>query len=145
MSFVQSTAYYTYDIYPTYVHTYAHTYAHTLNHELTGGPNQIKNYSKHALLLCWPPDIKANSSACSMAHQCLKVYKGLYVIYIGEFFGRSMHAAFGLTGTFLSLCVSRSLSLSGLLSCCLNISLLCMCMRIYLRLCLYVYVWMKLT
>jgi len=43
-----------------------------------GGPEKIREYPDRALFLCWP-------DYCSpMASDCLKEYKGEYVIYIGE-------------------------------------------------------------
>ena len=46
-----------------------------------GGPEVLRDYATHTLFLCWPPYDN------HMAFNCLRYYKGNYVIYIGEGYG----------------------------------------------------------
>jgi hypothetical protein len=43
-----------------------------------GGPSVLSRYPDHTLLLCWPPYGKP------MAKDCLNLYKGNTVVYVGE-------------------------------------------------------------
>jgi hypothetical protein len=45
---------------------------------LKGGPRKAKQFPQHALFLCWPP------YRTSMADDCVRLYAGKHVIYIGE-------------------------------------------------------------
>ncbi len=46
-----------------------------------GGPNILVNHSERALFLCWPP------YDADMAENCLRQWKGSYLIYVGEGYG----------------------------------------------------------
>ena len=45
-----------------------------------GTPETLKNHADRTLLLCWPP-------RGPMAHQCLKHWRGKYLVHVGEFGG----------------------------------------------------------
>lgn len=55
---------------------------------LKGSPEIVSQYSQHTLFLCWPPyDLP-------MAEQALRFYSGNFLIYIGEWLGRTANSNF---------------------------------------------------
>jgi hypothetical protein len=52
---------------------------------ITGDASSILRHTDCTLFLCWPPDVG------DMASECLEHYKGTYIVYIGEWLGRSFH------------------------------------------------------
>jgi hypothetical protein len=43
-----------------------------------GGPDRIQEFPGYTLMLCWPPD------RSSMASECLAVYEGSSLAFVGE-------------------------------------------------------------
>lgn len=76
---------------PIPVHAYDLVPSSTHYPVRSGGPESLLAHPDASLLLCWPDE-------SDMARQCLDLYTGDIVVYIGETFGRTAHGHFGLTG-----------------------------------------------
>lgn len=87
----------------TYGKMYIQAYKHTCVHTFID--THIRRYVRFFIQACIHAHIDIYTpehvfiSTDKMAFECLKAFKGEYIVLVGEFMGRSLHPPFGLTGT----------------------------------------------